>query len=206
VREVASQFVADAALILKELAAAAQDGDVEKFRDEAHALRSCSANVGAQSIYSLCLSWRQISPQEFAAEGRVYVEKLEQEYEKARLGLAPYIDQAACAARSASAFPAFRRQRPAKFRRGRIELVSARERRLTGIVETGHRRERRIVRDLRRRDARSTRDLRAQFLQARKAPRLIDRQNLRIVGCIRRRGLPGRRRFVGVRSRVVRRQ
>lgn len=95
VREVASQFVADAALILKELAAAAQDGDVEKFRDEAHALRSCSANVGAQSIYSLCLSWRQISPQEFAAEGRVYVEKLEQEYEKARLGLAPYIDQAA---------------------------------------------------------------------------------------------------------------
>ncbi len=95
VREVASQFVADAALILKELAAAAKEGDVEKFRDEAHALRSCSANVGARSIYRLCLSWRQISPEEFAAEGLAHVRKLEQEYDKARAGLAPYIAEAA---------------------------------------------------------------------------------------------------------------
>ncbi|MCB1540008.1 MAG: response regulator [Rhodoblastus sp.] len=95
VREVATQFVADAALILRELAAAAQDGDVEKFRDEAHALRSCSANVGARSIYRLCLSWRQISPEEFASEGLAYVRRLEQEYEKARAGLAPYTAEAA---------------------------------------------------------------------------------------------------------------
>jgi len=95
VREVATQFVADAALILKELAAAAQEGDVEKFRDEAHALRSCSANVGARSIYRLCLSWRQISSEEFAAEGLAYVRRLEQEYEKARAGLAPYVAEAA---------------------------------------------------------------------------------------------------------------
>ena len=52
-------------------------------------------NVGAKSIYSLCLSWRQISPQEFAAEGLAHVERLEQEYEKARASLAPYIDKAA---------------------------------------------------------------------------------------------------------------
>lgn len=95
VREVASQFVADAALILKELAAAATDGDIEKFRDEAHALRSCSANVGARSIYNLCLSWREISPQEFAADGLACVRRLEREYEKARIGLAPYIAEAA---------------------------------------------------------------------------------------------------------------
>ncbi len=95
VREVATQFVADAALILKELAAAARDNDVEKFRDEAHALRSCSANVGARSIYRLCLSWREISPQEIAAEGLAHVQKLEQEYEKARVGLAPYTAEAA---------------------------------------------------------------------------------------------------------------
>ena len=95
VREVASQFVADAALILKELAAAARHGDVEKFRDEAHALRSCSANVGARSIYRLCLSWRQISPEEFATEGLAHVRRLEEEYEKARAGLAPYTAEAA---------------------------------------------------------------------------------------------------------------
>ncbi|HMN71643.1 MAG TPA: response regulator [Rhodoblastus sp.] len=95
VREVASQFVADAALILRELAAAATEGDIEKFRDEAHALRSCSANVGARSIYRLCLSWRQIGPEEFAAEGLAHVRRLEREYEKARAGLAPYIAEAA---------------------------------------------------------------------------------------------------------------
>ncbi|MCB9998379.1 MAG: response regulator [Methylobacteriaceae bacterium] len=95
VREVASQFVADAALILKELAVAAQQGDVEKFRDEAHALRSCSANVGARSIYRLCLSWRQIGPEEFATEGLAHVRRLEEEYEKARAGLAPYTAEAA---------------------------------------------------------------------------------------------------------------
>ena len=95
VREVATQFVADAALILKELAAAARENDVEKFRDEAHALRSCSANVGARSIYKLCLSWREISPEEFASEGLAYVQRLEQEYEKARTGLAPYTAEAA---------------------------------------------------------------------------------------------------------------
>ena len=95
VREVATQFVADAALILEELAVAAKHGDVEKFRDEAHALRSCSANVGARSIYRLCLSWRQISPEEFASEGLAYVRRLEQEYEKARAGLAPYTAEAA---------------------------------------------------------------------------------------------------------------
>lgn len=95
VREVASQFVADAALILAELATAARQGDVEKFRDEAHALRSCSANVGARSIYRLCLSWRQISPEEFATEGLAHVRRLEEEYEKARAGLAPYTAEAA---------------------------------------------------------------------------------------------------------------
>ncbi|MFV0281724.1 MAG: response regulator [Rhodoblastus sp.] len=95
VREVVSQFVADAALILKELAAAARDGDVERFRDEAHALRSCSANVGAKSIYHLCLSWRQIEADEVATEGQAHVRTLEQEYEKARAGLAPYLDKAA---------------------------------------------------------------------------------------------------------------
>ena len=37
----------------------------------------------------------KISPEEFASEGLAYVQRLEQEYEKARSGLAPYTAEAA---------------------------------------------------------------------------------------------------------------
>lgn len=95
VREVATQFAADAALILEELACAVRKRDIEKFRDEAHALRSCSANVGARSIYELCLSWRDIGPYEFASEGAAHVARLSAEFEKARARLSPYLGRAA---------------------------------------------------------------------------------------------------------------
>jgi two-component system, sensor histidine kinase RpfC len=95
VNEIVSQFVSDAALLLKSLADAVRAIDVEKFRDDAHALRSCSANVGARSLYELCLSWRDISPQEFAAEGAAHVVRLQQEYERACTQLEPYLEEAA---------------------------------------------------------------------------------------------------------------
>lgn len=95
VREVALQFVADAAVLLKDIAVAVRERDVDRFRDEAHALRSCSANVGARSIYELCLSWREIGAEEFGAYGAEYLARLEGEYEKARRQLQPYIAEAA---------------------------------------------------------------------------------------------------------------
>ena len=90
VREVADQFVDDAALLLAALAEAVRDGDLLRFRDEAHALRSCSANVGARSIYDLCLSWREIGPDQFIAEGARNMALLEREYAAVRDQLAPY--------------------------------------------------------------------------------------------------------------------
>ena len=95
VREVATQFVSDAALLLKALSDAVRETDVEKFRDEAHALRSCSANVGARSIYELCLSWREIGPVEFAQTGAACVAHLEREYAVACDELSPWIEKAA---------------------------------------------------------------------------------------------------------------
>lgn len=93
--EIATQFVADAVTILAALATAARDNDVARFRDEAHALRSCSANIGAQNLYELCLSWRQIGAPEFAANGAAYVADLEREFERVRADLTPYLEQAA---------------------------------------------------------------------------------------------------------------
>ena len=94
VTEIARQFVADGVAILTALTAAVQDRDVDRFKDEAHALRSCSANIGAQNLYELCLSWRQVGAQEFAANGATYIVRLEQEFARVRQELAPYLDVA----------------------------------------------------------------------------------------------------------------
>lgn len=93
--EIAQQFVADAVAILAALTAAARENDVVRFRDEAHALRSCSANIGASNIYELCLSWREVGAQEFAANGAAYIAELEREFGRVRADLAPYLSQAA---------------------------------------------------------------------------------------------------------------
>ncbi len=93
--EIATQFVADAVSILAALTAAVRENDVIRFRDEAHALRSCSANIGAHNIYELCLSWRQVGAQEFAANGAAYIAELEHEFDRVRADLAPYLSQAA---------------------------------------------------------------------------------------------------------------
>ncbi len=95
VREVCEQFVADAAALLDALADAVRNADVEKFREEAHALRSCAANVGARAMYDLCLSWREMSAQELAAEGAACMVRLESEFKSACVQIEPYIRVAA---------------------------------------------------------------------------------------------------------------
>ena len=90
VSEIVDQFLADAANVLKSLHVAVADGDVQKFRDEAHALRSCAANVGAQKVYKLCLEWRAIDARELAIEGEIRIRRLEQEFERAREALAMF--------------------------------------------------------------------------------------------------------------------
>ena len=90
VSEIVDQVLADAANVLKSLHVAVADGDVQKFRDEAHALRSCAANVGAQKVYKLCLDWRAIDARELAIEGEIRIRRLEQEFERAREALAMF--------------------------------------------------------------------------------------------------------------------
>jgi two-component system sensor histidine kinase RpfC len=92
VDEIATQFVADAASVLKSLSAAVAEQDVHGFRDHAHALRSCAANVGAQAVYKLCLDLRAIDAQELAVQGEIHVRHLEEEFERAREALSGFLD------------------------------------------------------------------------------------------------------------------
>lgn len=81
---VTDQFLRDAATTLRALSRAVTKQDVENFRDQAHALRSGAANIGANAIYQMCLDWRQIGYQELVSKGEEHVRKLEAEFEKVR--------------------------------------------------------------------------------------------------------------------------
>jgi len=92
VRDIVAQFVADAATVLASLAAAISERDAKAFREQAHALRSCAANVGAQNVYRMCLTWRDLDAQEIAASGAQYMQMLEAEFERVRGALAPMLE------------------------------------------------------------------------------------------------------------------
>lgn len=82
-REVAESFLADAREIIEELEQAVSTGDAETVRDLLHAMRSSAANVGAVSIFELCLSLRDISEAELATEGMSHLATLRTRYEEA---------------------------------------------------------------------------------------------------------------------------
>ena len=88
VSEIVDQFLSDAAGVLKSLHRAVAEGNVQQFRDEAHALRSCAANVGALKVYKLCLESRSIDARQLAIEGELRIRRLEAEFERARDALA----------------------------------------------------------------------------------------------------------------------
>jgi len=90
-RDIVAQYVADAALVLASLAAAVAERDQKAFREQAHALRSCAANVGAQNVYRMCLAWRDLDAQEIAASGAQCMKMLEKEFERVRAALTPML-------------------------------------------------------------------------------------------------------------------
>ena len=91
VRAIVEQFVADGAAALRGLAHSMEAGNAALFRDQAHALRSSAANVGARGIYSTCLAWREIAPDELITERRRHMRDLAEQFETASRELTHYI-------------------------------------------------------------------------------------------------------------------
>ena len=88
--ELIREFISDAGVLVQSIAEAAEAVDVRKFRDQAHALRSGAANIGARGLYDLCLQWRQITESELQLDGRRNAERLAAELERARSALLQY--------------------------------------------------------------------------------------------------------------------
>jgi two-component system, sensor histidine kinase RpfC len=90
VHDIVSQFIDDAAMILQGLQEAMKEGDASSFRDQAHALRSCAANVGASGVYAKCLALRGVQARELAEMGESHVNELQAEVFRAREALRDY--------------------------------------------------------------------------------------------------------------------
>jgi len=88
--ELIREFISDAGVLVQSIAAAAEAVDVKMFRDQAHALRSGAANIGAKGLYDLCLQWRQINEGELQLDGRRHAERLAAELERVRDALLQY--------------------------------------------------------------------------------------------------------------------
>jgi two-component system, sensor histidine kinase RpfC len=93
VRDIIVQFIEDAASLLRALQETIRNGDASAFRDQAHALRSCAANVGASGVYAKCLALRSIESQELAEHGDGLMLRLEAEVAQARDALQAYLER-----------------------------------------------------------------------------------------------------------------
>ncbi|MFP4269346.1 MAG: ATP-binding protein [Alphaproteobacteria bacterium] len=60
VRELVESFIADGERLVVELGEAADEGDVRRFRDAAHALRSAATHLGATALFERCLVVKSI--------------------------------------------------------------------------------------------------------------------------------------------------
>jgi HPt (histidine-containing phosphotransfer) domain-containing protein len=96
-----ADFMLDAEALLADMEAAIAEGDLSKIRDAAHALRSCSGNIGASGLRELCGRSRTLTRATVAAEGRAMLAALREEYARVRRVLNQRVqDAGAAAARS----------------------------------------------------------------------------------------------------------
>lgn len=83
VRDLVLQFAQDGQETLARLDQAIEIGAHQDFLSEAHALRSAAANIGADAIFRLCLSWRSTSEEEFNLCGLAMSGQLRNELDEA---------------------------------------------------------------------------------------------------------------------------
>lgn len=84
VADLVGEFIGEASTVLKALHDAMESGQSGEFREQAHALRSGAANIGARGIYDICLSYRQVDARALAKDGAEHMRRLEAEFDRVR--------------------------------------------------------------------------------------------------------------------------
>jgi two-component system sensor histidine kinase RpfC len=84
VADLVDEFIGDAAMVLRSLKQAVDEREASTFREQAHALRSGAANIGARGMYEICLSYRNADAHDLAVHGAGHMRRLESEFERVR--------------------------------------------------------------------------------------------------------------------------
>ena len=85
--ELVHDFFRDIEMLLEDMKAAVESGDVSALRDAAHAMRSCSGNMGAMVLREICGRARDMTPQTIRTEGTRMIAELGQEFARVRRAL-----------------------------------------------------------------------------------------------------------------------
>jgi len=91
VADLVREFTGEAEVMLVQLHDAVAHDDLATFGERIHALRSCAANIGAQSVFERCLAWRDITQEELALRGEDYLAALRADFETVVAHLAAYL-------------------------------------------------------------------------------------------------------------------
>jgi two-component system sensor histidine kinase RpfC len=96
--DLVADFMLDADALLADMEAAIADADLSRIRDAAHALRSCSGNIGASGLRELCGRSRALTRANVAGDGRAMVAAMREEYARVRRVLNQRVQDASAAA------------------------------------------------------------------------------------------------------------
>jgi two-component system, sensor histidine kinase RpfC len=77
-------FLRDIEMLLQDMETAIKAGNVPALRDAAHAMRSCSGNMGAVVLREICARARDLTDQNIATAGPMLIADLRQEFGRVR--------------------------------------------------------------------------------------------------------------------------
>ncbi|MDB5367558.1 MAG: signal transduction histidine kinase [Rhodospirillales bacterium] len=93
--EIVGIYVADSESLLDDIEEAVRHRDYAQFRDLLHALRSASANVGAQQLHAVCAQMSGIERSEFQAKASEYLARLSHEFTRYRVEVQAWLERKA---------------------------------------------------------------------------------------------------------------
>ena len=94
-KELIRDYLADSQRLIADMRTAASRGENMKFRELGHALRSCSANVGARTIHQQCMKLSGITATELAQSGDHHIQRLREEHARFRQAVETYLAERA---------------------------------------------------------------------------------------------------------------
>lgn len=102
VEELVTQFAMDGEEMLYKLKLAVEQLNASVFGDQLHAMRSAAGNIGADHLYSICLSLKNITQEDLTTVGDKHLKHLIVEFERVRAELDDYLNKSGFAKASAS--------------------------------------------------------------------------------------------------------